>query len=89
MDKEKATLLEAYVRKAIALSKIRLIEVFQVKGSPVKSDASKEELNIPSKTDTLDELDDIFENVGKFIDCTDSKVCYSFYIIEIPTILIL
>lgn len=60
MDKQKFTLLEAYVKKAVALSKLQLIETFQ----------SADE----STNHSLDELNNIYTEVGKFIDYCDAKV---------------
>lgn len=62
MDKQKFTLLEAYVKKAVALSKLQLIETFQ------NTDESS------SSTYSLDELNNIYTEVGKFIDYCDAKV---------------
>ena len=59
MDKQKATLLDAYLRKAIALGKIYLIESSQ---------------NNPEVKPPVKELNDISEEVGKFMDCLDNKV---------------
>lgn len=86
MDKQKSTLLEAYVRKAIALSKIRLIEAFQNKVDD-ETDTSLEDGTGTTNTtasstsidaESLDELDNIYTEVGKFIDYADSKVCFLF-----------
>lgn len=63
MDKQLNTLLEAYVRKIIALGKIGLIDAQQ----------NKKDAKLPY---TLDEIDAIFAEVGKFIDYTDVKVIY-------------
>lgn len=60
MDKQKFTLLEAYVKKSIALSKLQLIETFQ---------SADEGTN-----HSLDELNNIYTEVGKFIDYCDAKV---------------
>ncbi|XP_037050800.1 tripeptidyl-peptidase 2 isoform X2 [Bradysia coprophila] len=60
MDKQKFTLLEAYVKKSVALSKLQLIETFQ----------SADE----STNHSLDELNNIYTEVGKFIDYYDAKV---------------
>lgn len=60
MDKQKSTLLEAYVKKTVALSKLQLIETFQ---------------NADESTNhSLDELNNIYTEVGKFIDYCDAKV---------------
>lgn len=84
MDKQKSTLLEAYVRKAIALSKIRLIEAFQNKVDD-ETDSSLDDGTGTANTsasstsaaaESLDELDIIYTEVGKFIDYADSKVCF-------------
>lgn len=61
MDKQKFTLLEAYVKKAVALSKLQLIETFQ------NTDES-------TTNHSLDELNNIYTEVGKFIDYCDAKV---------------
>ncbi|KAJ6642678.1 Tripeptidyl-peptidase 2 [Pseudolycoriella hygida] len=60
MDKQKFTLLEAYVKKTVALSKLQLIKAFQ--DAEVNNDNS------------LDELNNIYTEVGKFIDYFDAKV---------------
>lgn len=63
MDKQKANLLEAYVRKAIALGKINAIETYQ------------NELDSAKKvTSVADDIDAIFNDAGKLIDCFDQKV---------------
>lgn len=64
MDKQKSTLLEAYVKKAIALSKLRLIETFQNKETA------------GAAVGTLDALDVVYTEVGKFIDYADGKVSF-------------
>lgn len=62
MDKQKFTLLDAYVKKIIALGKLSLIEIHQ----------NKSYAQLPY---TLDEIDtEIYAEVGKFSDYTDSKV---------------
>lgn len=61
MDKQKSVLLDAYVRKIIALGKIGLIN------------GQLDDAELPY---TLDEIDTIYTEVGKFIDYTDSKVIY-------------
>lgn len=63
MDKQKATLLDAYVRKVIALGKINLIEAKLYEADPTKK-----------STVNLDDIDAIFVEVGKFIDTNDPKV---------------
>lgn len=60
MDKQRATLLEAYVRKAIALSKLYVIE----------GGANK----IDNGDSAMDVLNSIYTDVGKFIAYYDSKV---------------
>lgn len=67
MEKQKATLLDAYVRKVIALGKIHLIE-----SKLGETDPSKR----PSVT--LEDIDTIFLEVGKFIDTNDPKVSSKF-----------
>ena len=59
MDKQKQWLIEAYVKKLIALSKIRVLKSFD---------------NNVTETDPIDEIDKIFLEVGKFTDFNDSKV---------------
>lgn len=61
MDKQKTTLLEAYVKKIIALGKLGIIEVHQ----------NKKEAQLPY---TLEEINELYTEVGKFVDYTDSKV---------------
>lgn len=61
MEKQKTTLLEAYVRKIIALGKLGLLEVAQ---------------NDAKQVYTVEDIDAIYTEVGKFIDYTDSKVIY-------------
>lgn len=64
MDKQKATLLDAYVRKFIALGKIFLIETKIAGKDPTKVDM----------TALWGELDLIYTEIGKFIDYNDPKV---------------
>lgn len=64
MDKQKSTLLDAYVRKIIALGKLGLLEA--------KSTTQKD----AKQVHTADEIDAIYTEVGKFIDYTDPKVVY-------------
>lgn len=66
MDKQKATLLDAYVRKVIALGKAYLIEIKLNETDPSKK-----------PTVNLEEIDEIFIEVGKFIDTNDPKVSLS------------
>lgn len=61
MDKQKSTLLDAYVKKIIALGKLGIIEIHQ----------NKKDAKLPY---TLDEINEIYTEVGKFSDYTDSKV---------------
>lgn len=65
MDKQKATLLEAYVRKIIAVGKLGLIES---QSPSVQKDAKQ--------LYSADAIDIIYTEVGKFIDYTDPKVIY-------------
>lgn len=65
MDKQKTTLLDAYLRKAIALGKLGLIE---------KCETKKESFAVFD----LNEFNDIYTDVGKFIEYTDSKVCVQY-----------
>lgn len=64
MDKQKSTLLDAYVRKVIAIGKIYLIESKQG-----EADATKK----PSAT-SIEEIDSIYTEIAKFIDYNDPKV---------------
>lgn len=64
MDKQKSTLLEAYVRKIIALGKLGLLDS--------QSATQKDALSAY----TADDIDAIYTEVGKFIDYTDPKVIY-------------
>lgn len=71
MDKQKSNLLDAYVRKAIALGKINTI------------DAKQSEIDSTKKiTPVADDIDAIFTEVGKFTDYFDQKVefFFSFYL---------
>lgn len=61
MDKQKSTLLDAYVRKAIALGKLGIIEHLE------------NHQNIASVTN-IEAFNKIYTEVNKFIDCTDLKV---------------
>lgn len=63
MEKQKATLLDAYVRKVIALGKIHLMESKLGETDPLKK------LSI-----NLEDIDTLFLEVGKFIDTNDPKV---------------
>lgn len=63
MEKQKATLLDAYVRKVIALGKIHHIESKLGETDPLKK------LSI-----NLEDIDSLFLEVGKFIDTNDPKV---------------
>lgn len=63
MDKQKSNLLDAYVRKAIALGKINAIEAYQ------------HELDSAKKvTSVADDVDAIFNDAAKLTDCFDQKV---------------
>ncbi|XP_055608253.1 tripeptidyl-peptidase 2 isoform X1 [Uranotaenia lowii] len=66
MDKQKQQLLDASQKKLIALSKLRTIKA-TVEANEVVGDASL-------ATEQLEEIEQIFNDVGKFIDYTDSKV---------------
>lgn len=63
MDKQKQQLLEAAQKKLIALCKLRLIKA--VVDSNEVGDA---------EVDQLTEIEQIFNDVGKFIDYSDAKV---------------
>lgn len=63
MDKQKTNLLDAYVRKVIALGKINTIEAKQSEVEPTKK-----------VTAIADDIDAIFIEVGKFTDYYDQKV---------------
>lgn len=67
MEKQKATLLDAYVRKVIALGKIYVIE-----STLGETDPSKRPLV------NLEDIDTIFLEVGKFIDTNDPKVSLNY-----------
>lgn len=67
MEKQRTTLLDAFVRKVIALGKIYLIE-----SKLGETDSSKR----PSVT--LEDIDTIFLEVAKFIDTNDTKVSSKF-----------
>lgn len=60
MDKQKFVLLDAYTKKAVAISKLFLIESVSNKDASIVS--------------ILDDIDKIYSEVGKFIDYTDTKV---------------
>lgn len=63
MDKQKTNLLDAYVRKVIALGKINTIEAKQCEVESTKK-----------VTAVADDIDAIFTEVGKFTDYYDQKV---------------
>lgn len=63
MDKQKNNLLDAYVRKVIALGKINTIEAKQIEADSTKK-----------LTAVADDIDAIFTEVGKFTDYYDQKV---------------
>lgn len=74
MEKKKSTLVEAYVRKTIALSKIRLIEDFQSKENVEVHDLP--DGSIDTNPFAWAEVDNIYMEVTKFVDCWDPKVCF-------------
>lgn len=61
MDKQKNLLMEAFVRKGVAISKVYVIDKIQSK-----------EFN--KETELLDELEGIYMEIGKFIDLSDLKI---------------
>lgn len=63
MDKQKSNLLDAYVRKVIALGKINLTELKQAEIDPNKK-----------PTAVADDIDAIYTELGKFTDYNDQKV---------------
>lgn len=63
MDKQKSNLLDAYVRKVIALGKINLTESKQA-----EIDSTKK------PTAVADDIDAIYTELGKFTDYNDQKV---------------
>lgn len=67
MDKQKTNLLDAYVRKAIALGKINMIESKQSEADPAMK-----------PTAVVDDIDAIYTEVGKFIDYFDQKVIFHY-----------
>lgn len=67
MDKQKANVLDAYVRKVIALGKINIIEPQLKVSDPAKTTAS-----------VTEDIDAIFTEVGKLIDHYDQKVDSAF-----------
>lgn len=64
MDKQKSTLLDAYVRRIIAIGKLGLLD---------GQSATRREIK---QLYTADEIDAVYTEVGKFIDYTDPKVIY-------------
>lgn len=60
MDKQKLLLLDAYTKKAVATSKLFLIDLVSNKDTSIAS--------------ILDDIDKIYSEVVKFIDHTDTKV---------------
>lgn len=64
MDKQKAILLDAYVRKIIALGKLGLIEVQSANQKDAKQWYTNEDIDV------------IYAEVGKFIEYSDPKVIY-------------
>lgn len=66
MDKQKTNLLDAYVRKVIALGKINIIETHQKQTDPTKK-----------VTAVADDIDTLFTEAGKFIDQYDQKVIFN------------
>lgn len=64
MDKQKTTLLDAYVRKFIAIGKLHTIAV-----KLNETEATKSDETIP-----WTELDSIYTDLGRFIEYNDQKV---------------
>lgn len=64
MDKQKSTLLDAYLRKIVAIGKLGLLEA--------QSAAQREVKQLYS----ADEVDGIYTEAGKFSDYNDPKVIY-------------
>lgn len=64
MDKQKSTLLDAYLRKIVAIGKLGLLEA--------QSAAQREVKQLYS----ADEIDGIYTEAGKFSDYNDPKVIY-------------
>lgn len=60
MERQRTTLLDAYVRKAIALGKTDVIESTKTESY--------------SRVAVLSEMDQIYLEIGKFIDYYDPKV---------------
>lgn len=63
MDKQRTNLLDAYVRKIIALGKTNILETHLSEGDSTKK-----------PTVVADDIEAIFIEVGKFIDYFDQKV---------------
>lgn len=80
MEKQKLVLIEAYVKKFIALSKLRAIEMkSSTKSEPGESlivgdQNMDEETRLKTLSASDDELNDIYLEIGKFIDYMDAKV---------------
>lgn len=64
MDKQKSLLLDAYARKMIALGKLIIIE-------------SQNRIKDTKFVYTIDDIDNIYIEIGKYIDPNDPKVVYS------------
>lgn len=80
MEKQKQVLIEAYVKKFIALSKLRAIELKASSRSEPGESLMIGDQNILEQTGSKtlsacdDELNDIYLEIGKFIDYMDAKV---------------
>lgn len=77
MDKQKSLLLDAYVKRAIAISKLSILSVLlKGKEEPIDTPPSGgTTITIERKqTDIVEELNSIYIDIGKFIDFTDTKV---------------
>lgn len=67
MDKQKQQLLDATQKKLIALSKLRVI----------KAVVDSNEVSGDDGVDQLENIEQLFSDIGKFIDYNDTKVLLS------------
>lgn len=79
MDKQKNTLLDAYVRKFIALGKLHVIAAKQTESETPRSEGADLSLELrcvgaPPSHGLGPEFDSIYTEVGKFVEYNDQKV---------------